>query len=174
MPTRNPADLWDDLVAEAGEDATELASQMGTPQAERELLVAGFDVFRERAQAVARVDALVEGRTPGDGDAAAEQAAWVVKAEPAPRSSRMARWPWLLAATLAVAGAGGVLYALGHRSKPIDKPVEVPPDGPPTTAPPRPDVPTAEPSGALPGTGAPTPLPPLESKPPGRRQPASP
>ncbi len=144
MPTRPSADLWRQLAAEAGEDAIERAANTSVAEASRELHEAGFDVTRERAEGVALLDAMEKRAAPKEraanvtADAAPESApdtgrdavAWVTKAEPTRTGSRAARWPWLLAATLALAAGGGVLYALGHRSKPIENPLEVPSVGP--------------------------------------------
>jgi hypothetical protein len=55
----------------------------------------------------------------------------------------------LLAATLAAATVGGLLYAVGHRPRPIDKPVEGPRDVPPPSAQPGPGSPN--PAAPLPG-----------------------
>jgi hypothetical protein len=75
-----------------------------------------------------------------------ESEAWVTKAAPR-QLRRSARWPLLLAAVLAAAAMGGVLYALGRRSKPIDAPRDVPTSAPPgpSAAPPVPEGPN-EPS----------------------------
>jgi hypothetical protein len=156
---RRSADPWSDLVAEAGEDAIERAAGVSVAQAERELAQAGFDVASERAKAEATLaslsgEATRSGPAPAalEGDAA-EPAAWVTKTEPAPVRPRSTRWTLLLAAALAAAATGGVLYALGHRTKPIEGPRE----------PPAIPAPSALPS--------PAPAPPLPREPEGRPKP---
>lgn len=89
------------------------------------------------------------------GDAAIESAAWVSgPSAPArvPRPSR--RLVWLAAALLAAATTGGIVYAVGHRSKPPENPFEPPREAPsaPTASatasvrPPRSPQPAAPPS----------------------------
>lgn len=129
MPTRTPADLWRDLAAEAGEDAIARAVETSPAQAERELRAASFDVAREGAKA----EGLLQTLAQGEADHAVDPTARVTKAEPIVRRSPRAlqtRWPLLLAAALAAAATGGILYALGHRSKPIDRPAEIPREEP--------------------------------------------
>jgi len=132
-------------------------------QAKRELGVAGFDDARESAKARALLSALAHGGKPADGDAdpAAEPTAWVTKAGPTRSASLSPRWPLLLAAVLGAAATGGVLYALGHRSKPVDKPVELPREEPTGQAP----GPGAIPSGSQRVPVAPSPSPGQSFKP---------
>ena len=151
MPSRNQADLWRDLVAEADDEVILQASQVTGPEAERDLRGAGFDVARERAKADALLRALDAKEAPvGDNaEPSSEDQAWVARVPPAPIRTRApsTRWVWLVAATLAVATMGGLLYGLAHRPKPIDVPREVPTtEAPTTTAAPRGDVPSAAPS----------------------------
>jgi hypothetical protein len=63
MPERKHADLWKELVDEAGEDEIERAASVSVEQAEAELRAAGFDVEAERVKARAFLDDL-EGRAP--------------------------------------------------------------------------------------------------------------
>jgi hypothetical protein len=81
----------------------------------------------------------------------------VRRVEPTGPPTRAVSWPLLLAATLAAATVGGVLYALAHRSKPIDVPPDVPREGPP--------APVPAPSESAPRRG-PSPEPRPEQKPP--------
>jgi hypothetical protein len=61
MATREQ-DLWEQLVAEAGEEEIERAASVSVEQAEAELTAAGFDVPAERAKASAFLDALATPR----------------------------------------------------------------------------------------------------------------
>jgi hypothetical protein len=159
MASRNQADLWRELVAEAGEDASVQASQAANADAERDLAAAGFDVARERAEATAQLRALEARDAPVRKDARtpSEEQAWVARVPPTPIRARPAstRWLWLVAATLAVATVGGLLYGLAHRPKPVDLPREVPtlevPS--PTVSAPPPQVPSVAPSEKLPAMG---------------------
>ena len=153
-----PEDLWQRLVDEAGDDAVESAAAVSVAQAERELAAAGFDVKAERARADARIEELTggvasAGKAP---EPASEPTAWVSgAAPPARRSPTSRRMVWLAAALVALATAGGLLYAAAHRPKPPDKPVDVPsatvkapappPPGPTTRPPPSDPSPTAVP-----------------------------
>ncbi len=130
MPT--PADLWRDLVDEAGEEGVERASRATVAEAERDLRAAGFDVARERATASAFVDSLAG---PAEGDAG-EPAAWVRAAEPPRVRPASTRWVWVLAATMAAAATSGAFYALAQRPKPIDEPAPPPRDAPTASPPP--------------------------------------
>jgi hypothetical protein len=67
-PHRTHKELWDHLVAEAGEEEIEKAASMSVEQAEAELRAAGFDVAAERARAEAFLDDLERG---GEGAPAA-------------------------------------------------------------------------------------------------------
>jgi hypothetical protein len=143
-----PEELWQRLVDEAGDDAVESAADVSVAQAEQELAAAGFDVKAERARAVARIeeltgDAAPTGRAP---EPAPEPTAWVSgAAPPARRAAASRRIVWLAAALVALATAGGLLYAAAHRPSPPDKPVDIPsatvkaptpPPPAPTTQPP--------------------------------------
>jgi hypothetical protein len=65
MPKRDPKELWDELVEEAGEDEIEKAASMSVAQAEAELRAAGVDVDAERARARARLAELAgPSKTP--------------------------------------------------------------------------------------------------------------
>ena len=61
MSERKHADLWEELVDEAGEDEIDRAASVSVAQAEAELKAAGFDVAAERAKASAWLDALQSG-----------------------------------------------------------------------------------------------------------------
>jgi hypothetical protein len=151
-----PEDLWHRLVEEAGEDAIESAAGTSVAQAERDLAAAGFDVKAERARANERIAELTgvdAGR--GAGDPATEPSTWVSgPAAPARRAPASGKIVWLAAALAAAAATGGILYALGHRAKPPDKPIEGPREVPTVSAPepapsPRPVAPS-EPRNSLP------------------------
>jgi hypothetical protein len=91
------------------------------------------------------------------GDTAIESAAWVSgPTAPArvPRASR--NLVWLAAALAAAATTGGILYAVGHRSKPPERPFEPPGEAP--SAPTASATASANPP-ASPQPAAPTPLP---------------
>jgi hypothetical protein len=119
MP-RDPKDLWNDLLAEAGESEIDEAASVSVEQAERELAAAGFDVKAERANAAAFLDEL-EGK-PAQPPASAPAAA------PRRRRPRPAVL-WLAAAATATA-TGGLLYAALHNPTPAPSPA---PSSPPTT-----------------------------------------
>jgi hypothetical protein len=57
-------ELWDALVAEAGEEEIERAASISVEQAERELTEAGVDVAAERARAEALLLELEGGSPP--------------------------------------------------------------------------------------------------------------
>jgi hypothetical protein len=133
MSERKHADLWKELVDEAGEDAIERAATVSVAQAEAELTAAGFDVAAERAKAGAFVEApgsTVSSATPG------ETAPRVP--EPTLRKGPRARVLWLAAAASFAVVVGGALYA-GVQSPP---PVGHAP--PPTSAGPGRVVPSAD------------------------------
>jgi|HubBroStandDraft_4_1064222.scaffolds.fasta_scaffold199250_2 hypothetical protein len=124
-----PETLWQRLLDEAGDDAVESAAAVSLAQAERELATAGFDVKAERARAVARIEELTgEAASSSRGpEPASEPTAWVSgAAPPVRRSTTSRRMVWLAAALVALATAGGLLYAAAHRPSPPDKPVDVP------------------------------------------------
>jgi|HubBroStandDraft_6_1064221.scaffolds.fasta_scaffold114540_2 hypothetical protein len=133
MSERKHADLWRELVDEAGEDAIDRAATVSVAQAEAELKTAGFDVAAERAKANAFVDALgSEASSPTAKETAPRPT------EGPRRKGPRAAAVWLAAAaTLAV--AGGALYATLHPSPEV---VGSPP--PPTPSRPAPVVPSAD------------------------------
>jgi hypothetical protein len=143
-----PEQIWQQLVDESGEDEIKRAANVSVAQAERELLLAGFDVNKERAEADAwlkkltREGALDDSHKDDTADSdPGEPAAWVSVPPPASRQASSARWTLLLAATLAAAAtAGGVIYAAAHRHKPNDNPQPTPE---PQTAPPPKAAPAA-------------------------------
>jgi hypothetical protein len=61
MAKRTAKGVWDELVAEAGEDEIERAASISVEQAEKELAAAGFDVAAERAATAAFLDDLESG-----------------------------------------------------------------------------------------------------------------
>jgi hypothetical protein len=166
---RTPEDLWKELAVETGEEEIERAASVSVAQAERELHAAGFDIRAERAKGNALLDELASDATAGTvgRQSAVEPTAWVRGPQAQGRRSPAMRWTLLLAATLAAATAGGLIYALGHRSKPNDKPVDGPRESPTVEAPapPPPIIPSGRP--AL-GPDKPT-LPRPDSKPAGRQ-----
>ncbi|HLK37423.1 MAG TPA: hypothetical protein VKU41_11775 [Polyangiaceae bacterium] len=107
MAERKHADLWNELVAEAGEDEIDRAASVSVAQAEAELRAAGFDVAAERAKAGAFLEALEKG--PGETKPAPR-----VPEETRPTKARPPRRPvlaWLAAAASFGALAGGSLVA---------------------------------------------------------------
>jgi hypothetical protein len=168
---RTPEDLWKQLALEAGEEEIERAASVSVAQAERELHAAGFDIRAERAKGNALLDELASDATSGTvvRQSAVEPTAWVTGPQAPRRRSPAMRWTLLLAATLAAATAGGLIYALGHRSKPNDKPVEGPRETPTleTPAPPPSSIPSDRPS-----LGPDKPAPPRPDSKPAGRQPA--
>ena len=112
MSERKNADLWRELVDEAGEDGIDRAVKLSAAQAEAELKAAGFDVAAERA----KTDAFLETLGTGSGASRSEEAAQRPAAA-ARRKRRSSAVPWLAAAaTFGV--AGGVLYATLHHPSP--------------------------------------------------------
>jgi hypothetical protein len=66
MSSRNPEEIWRQLVEEAGADEIERAATVSVAEAERELAEAGFDVAAERTRARAMEDELqAPGRRRG-------------------------------------------------------------------------------------------------------------
>jgi hypothetical protein len=172
MPTRLPADLWRDLVADAGEDEIDRAAAVSVAEAERALAAAGFDVAHERTKGPPPlVDTLRAPAPVASEDDVAEPGVWVRGAEPSRGRPASSRWLWVLAATMAAASTGGVLYALARRPKPIDKPVDVPSEAPSAKVPAPPAQPpsTAAPPGAPPGAPRPGDLKPGDLKPTSRQ-----
>jgi hypothetical protein len=154
-----PEDLWQRLVDEAGDDAVESAAAVSVAQAEQELAAAGFDVKAERAIATARIDELTGTTASASApsaprEAAPEPTAWVSgDAPPVRRSAASRRMVWLAAALVALATAGGLLYAAAHRPSPPDKPVDVPSATVKAPTPP-PPVPTTQPRPSDPNPSA--------------------
>jgi hypothetical protein len=126
MP-RDPKDLWNDLLAEAGESEIDEAASISVEQAERDLAAAGFDVQAERAKAAAFLDEL-EGKPATPARAAAS-----ARARRRPRAAVL----WLAAAAAATA-TGGLLYAALHTPAPAPPPSPSSPPSTPTLAPPPP------------------------------------
>ncbi len=61
-PPRSPAEVWRQLVEEAGEEEIDRAARVSVAKAERELAEAGFDVDAERAKADGLLDWLDGGQ----------------------------------------------------------------------------------------------------------------
>jgi hypothetical protein len=61
MSERKHADLWNELVDEAGEEEIDRAVSVSVAEAEADLKAAGFDVAAERAKAGAFLDAMERG-----------------------------------------------------------------------------------------------------------------
>jgi hypothetical protein len=137
----NAKQIWDHLVDEAGDEAIEnaIAGPNAVADAEKALTEAGFDTRAERARAAVIIAQLTGERhlatAPEESaneapDGPADSAVWVRGSAPATGEARVGRTPrslfWLVAALVAAATTGGILYAVGHRSNPQDKPVEPP------------------------------------------------
>ena len=127
MSERKHADLWRELVDEAGEDEIERAASVSVAEAEAELAAAGFDVAAERAKASAFVDALGSGAASSTSRETAPRAA-----EPPRRKRPRAAVVWLAAAA-AFAVAGGALYVTLHPSP--ERVAHPPPKAPSSPAP---------------------------------------
>jgi hypothetical protein len=113
MPERKHADLWKELVDEAGEDEIDRAASVSVEQAEAELRAAGFDVEAERAKARAFLDEL-EGGAPTA----------TATATPPRTPTQAQRRPvivWLAAAATFGLVAGGALNA-ALRPGPVAQP----------------------------------------------------
>jgi hypothetical protein len=125
MSERKHADLWRELVDEAGEDEIDRAASVSVAQAEADLKAAGFDVAAERAKAGAFVDALGSGASSSTSKEAAPR-----DAEGTRRKGPRAAVVWLAAAaTFAV--AGGALYATLYPSpERVSKPAPKAPSRP--------------------------------------------
>jgi hypothetical protein len=116
MTERKHADLWRELVDEAGEDEIDRAVNVSVAQAEAELTAAGFDVAAERAKAGAFLDALETGSGTSRSEEATRR-----PAEAGRRKRPRSAVPWLAAAAT-LAAAGAVLYATLHPSpEPVAK-----------------------------------------------------
>jgi hypothetical protein len=119
MSERKHADLWKELVDEAGEEEIDRAATVSVAQAEAELKAAGFDVAAERAKASALVDALGSEASSSTPREKAPRAP-----EPTRRKGPRAAFVWLAAAaSFAVAGLAlyGTLQSpppVGHASPP--------------------------------------------------------
>jgi hypothetical protein len=125
MSERKHADLWRELVDEAGEDEIERAASMSREQVEAELKAAGVDVEAERAEANAFLDDLARGKIELGASASdkhqsapaavspkavARKAAAPKGVEPkAPRPARRPAFAWLAAAASIGAIVGGGL-----------------------------------------------------------------
>jgi hypothetical protein len=161
-------ELWNRLVAEAGEDEVEAAASVSVSEAERELKAAGFDTNAERAKAAATIAALTSGgASAGAGakeepDVPREGQGWVsAPPGPARRARASSRVVWLVAALVAAATAGGILYGVGRRPKLREETPEPPRPAPTPSAAPAP-TPSAAPARTEPAG------PPTGDKPTGR------
>jgi hypothetical protein len=126
MSERKHADLWTELVDEAGEEEIDRAASMSVAQAEAELKAAGFDVAAERAKAGAFLDALESEASTSKSEKAAPRVA-----EASRRKGTRPVVLWLAAAATFVL-AGGALYATLRPPPPVSHP---PPPEPSTPAP---------------------------------------
>jgi hypothetical protein len=133
MSERKHADLWKELVDEAGDDAIDRAATVSVAQAEAELAVAGFDVAAERAKAAAFVEA------PGSAVSSSPATETAPRApEPTLHKGRRARVLWLAAAASFAVVLGGAVYASLQSPPPVG---HAPPPTPSGSAP---VVPTAD------------------------------
>jgi len=127
MSERKHADLWKELVDEAGDDEIDRAATVSVAQAEAELAAASFDVAAERANAGAFVGALGGGVSSAPARETAPRAP-----EPTLRKARRARVLWLAAAASFAVVGGGALYAALQSPPPVG---HAPPPTPPGSAP---------------------------------------
>jgi hypothetical protein len=67
MSPRNPVEVWQQLLDEAGEEEIERAASVTVAQAEKVLARAGFDVDAERAKAEGLLEWLDRGQTKPRG-----------------------------------------------------------------------------------------------------------
>ncbi len=126
-------------------------------EAERELKAAGFDTNAERAKAAATIAALT-GVSAGAGagakeepDAPREGQGWVsAPPGPARRARASSRVVWLVAALMAAATAGGILYGVARRPKLREETPEPPRPAPTPSAAPEPTEPAGPPTGDKP------------------------
>jgi hypothetical protein len=140
-PSRVPTPDYDRVWRALVEDAVDPAASVPVSDAERELKAAGFDTNAERAKAEAVIAELLNAGAPAkqEPDAAPEGHAWARGEDPPARKPRApSRVVWLAAALLAAATAGGLMYAVGHRSNPPDVPPEPPQPAPTASAAPVP------------------------------------
>jgi hypothetical protein len=120
MSERKHADLWEELVDEAGEDEIDRAASVSVAQAEAELKAAGFDVAAERAKASALLDALQSGapeevtKVKEAGNALEAPQATPPRSRSAEEKRRTRARPpvaWLAAAAMLGVAAGAALDA---------------------------------------------------------------
>jgi hypothetical protein len=114
--------------------------------AERDRKVAGFEPNAERAKAEAAIAVLIGpgGARKEEADVGRERQGWVSASAPPTRRARASsRAVWLVAALVAAATAGGIVYGLARRPKPPEVPPEPPRPAPTPSAAP---VPAPEPS----------------------------
>jgi hypothetical protein len=127
MSERKHADLWKELVDEAGDDEIDRAATVSVAQAEAELTAAGFDVAAERAKAGAFIEA------PGSEVSSATSGETAPRA-PAPtlRNGPRVRILWLAAAASFAVVVVGALYATLQSPPPVG---HAPPPTPSNSAP---------------------------------------
>jgi hypothetical protein len=146
---RSPLETLEVIERSAEEDEAERILALSDEDLDHELAAAGFDprAVRAKGEALAEklgvntsfLEALASGAPASKkaDEPSVDPAAWVTQTAPSRLATPAARWAVLLAAALAAAATGGgVLYALAHRPKPNDKPVEVLPQEVPTVTPP--------------------------------------
>jgi hypothetical protein len=159
-PGRDPMpvadDLWKQLVDEAGEDAIDSAAKVFASEAERDLKAAGFDTNAERANAEGAIAVLIGpgGAPKEEPDVTREGQGWA-SPPPAPvsRPRTSSRLVWLVAALVAAATAGGIVYGLARRPKPPEVPPEPPRPAPTMSVAPVPDPERSPPASAAPAEG---------------------
>ena len=138
MSERKHADLWRELVDEAGEDEIDRAANVSVAEAEDELRAAGFDVAAERAKAGAFLDGLGTAGSTSTSEQARPAEAPPRLAEATRRKRPRPATLWLAAAaTFAV--AGGAVYATLHPSHEV-----VSKGHPPAPSTPAPVVPSVD------------------------------
>jgi hypothetical protein len=130
MSGRKHADLWKELVDEAGEDEIDRAATVSVAQAAAELTAAGFDVAAERAKAGAFVEALGSGVSSSPSRETAPRVP-----EPTLRKGPRARVLWLAAAAAFAAVLGGALYATVQSPPPVGHAPPPPPSDSATVVP---------------------------------------
>ncbi len=114
MSERKHADLWTELVDEAGEGEIDRAASVSVAEAEADLKAAGFDVAAERAKAGAFLDAMAGAASSSKSEEAAPRVAEASRRK-GPRPAVL----WLAAAATFVV-AGGALYATIQSSSPAN------------------------------------------------------
>lgn len=129
MAKRTAADLWEQLVDEAGEDLIARAASTSVQDAEKELAAAGVDVAAERAEAERFLQDLASGALD-ERIAKPETSGLRERSEappPKPAERRESRKPrsslaWLAAAASFAVGVGGTYAMMGGGSPGVSAP----------------------------------------------------